>query len=491
MNSDRKTKEAIEAISQRFDKDAAGFCKVFTKVFVENDGKPQKLYPKQVEFMNLLKPEENIVTVVKCRQSGFSTGIQGKAVHRAYFGKVPEILITSVGQNQSMRVLRKIKEYFKSMPEFMQTGFKKETETQIQLMNGVNIYSLPANPDACRGFTGDVFMDEYGVQNRKDSEELWEAIMPCIVKGYNLVTVSTPKGKNNMFYDLINPRKDPETGKLKGPQAKRVISVPWWEVPHIAEKIEDIRNSMHPRQFLQEFECVFLDDDETTLFTHDFMMDHVVDQRENGLAHFSIDFLNEYNDDIPSDMFDNEFKDMYAKGIYIGWDVAITGDGSIITVFGVTKDDTWELITFKKFERNTDITVQVNFVNKLYQYFKPRRLTFDATAGLGLAVHTLLKERGIPNNILNPFKFTTATKGQEYSEMRSKMEKGGFKIYDIDECVKEFTTLGYNPITGRIAAIGSHRKNHDDWPSSMLCAYAGRYKGGNDQGFHLIRVRSY
>lgn len=475
----------IEKITERFYNDAAGFCYAFTNVFKEQNGDKQKLYPKQIEFMNLLKPSDNISVVVKCRQSGFSTGIQGKALHRAYFGKVPEILITSASMNQSQRVLRKIKDFFESMPEFMRVEFEKYTESQIKLPNGTTIYSLPANADTCRGFTGDVFLDEYGVQSRKDGDELWEALLPCITKGYSLVAVSTPKGKENMFYDLVNPKRDPETNEIIGPRSKRIISVPWWEVPHVAKVIDDFKQSMHPKQFRQEFECEFVDDSEFSIFPYEFLMDNVVDHRKEPIQLIDTSYLHEFGDVLSSDQVMGELREKYKNGIYIGWDVAIADDGSIITVFGVDEDEVWNLIAFKKFPRNTDITLQVRIANIMAQYFCARRLSFDATGGLGLAVETLLKE-GPNRHILNPVKFTTALKAQEYSEMRSKMEKGGFRIPKIEECIKEFTLLGHNPVTGRIAAIGSHRTAHDDWPSSFLCAFAGRRKIAANSGFSFI-----
>lgn len=477
------SKDVIEKLTERYYNDAAGFCVDFTKVFVEVDGQEQRLYPKQIEFMNLIKPEENIIAVVKCRQSGFSTGIQGKALHKAYFGKVPEILITSASERLSQRVLEKVKTFFYSMPEFMRVDFVYETKQELKLPNGTTIYSLPANPNTCRGFTGDVFLDEYGVQSRKDGDELWEALLPCISKGYTLTTVSTPKGKDNMFYDLINPKIDAETGKIIGPRAKKVIRVPWWEVPHIAAVADDIKSGMHPKQFEQEYECKFVDDNEYSLFPMEFMMNKVVETSADEII--NCDHITEYDVMLSSDNTRRDLKEKYPRGVYMGWDIAISDDGSICTVFGVDAKDVWHLIGFKKFPKNTDLTDQVDHVAKMAQYFCAKKLTFDATGGLGMAAENLLKKSPV-KNICVGFKFTPSSKTQEYSELRGKMEKDGFSMPKIDECLKEFSQLGHNPVTGRIAAVGSHRTSHDDWPSSFLCAYAGRYRGVVTPGFTLV-----
>jgi phage FluMu gp28-like protein len=481
------TDNPIAKIADRFESDAAGFCYAFTNIFVERDGTKQKLYPKQIEFMNKLKKEDQINVVVKCRQSGFSTGIQGKAVHRAYFGKVPEILITSAGQNQSMRVLKKIKGFYESMPDFMRPEFEKYTDTQITLANKTSILSLPANPDTCRGFTGDVFLDEYGVQSRREGDELWEALLPCTAKGYVMTAVSTPKGRNNMFYDLVNPKKDPETGEAIGPQADRIIKVHWQDVPHIAAVIAKFQKSMHPKQFRQEFECEFLDSAESALFSYDFLLDHVVDARENGLRLIDIGQVDFYGDSdvMPEDKIRRDLKGLYPNGIIMGWDIAITDDGSICVVFGIDEKDCWNLIAYKKFPKNTDLSTQVPYVSRLAHFVGAKRLGFDATGGLGLAAWDLLKKTNA-RNILHPVKFSTQFKMQEYSAMRSKMALEGFKTPDIQEMMDEFVNLNYNPITGRIGSTGNHRQNHDDWPSAFVCAYSARKRGIMQSGFTYI-----
>ncbi len=53
------------------------------------------------------------------------------------------------------------------------------------------------------------------------------------------------------------------------------------------------------------------------------------------------------------------------------------------------------------------------------------------------------------------------------------------------EMIKQFMNLNYNPVTGRIAAAGSWRNNHDDIPSAILCAHACRAKR-NNSGFSII-----
>jgi len=72
---------------------------------------------------------------------------------------------------------------------------------EVILPHGNSILALPANPDTARGFSRNVFLDEFAIH--KDSKEIWGALFPVISKGWNIRVTSTPKGKNNKFYELM------------------------------------------------------------------------------------------------------------------------------------------------------------------------------------------------------------------------------------------------------------------------------------------------
>ncbi|MDX9785457.1 MAG: terminase family protein [Desulfobacterales bacterium] len=67
--------------------------------------------------------------------------------------------------------------------------------------NGSKITALPANPDTARGFSANVFLDEFAFH--QDSRKIWTALFPVISAGWKLRVVSTPNGKDNKFYDLM------------------------------------------------------------------------------------------------------------------------------------------------------------------------------------------------------------------------------------------------------------------------------------------------
>jgi len=474
-----KEKDILTKLNDRFSHDAAGFVKAFTKCFYEPDGTEQTLYSKQIQFLNLLKKTDNVVAVVKSRQIGISTAIQAKSLHKAYFGQTPELLIVSRSQKQSVRVLNKIKYFISTMPEFMRPELVKDTEEQIKFSNGSVVYSLPTNPDSCRGFTGDVFLDEYGTFGRKEGDEIWEAIYPCISKGYSIITASSPKGKNNMFYDLCNPKKD-DHGDIIGARAKQIIRIHWSDVPHIAAVIDDLRLGMHPRQFLQEYECQFLDDISDSMFPYDFIMEKMIDDT---LELIDLKFISEMNEDnVPDNGFKDEMKFRYPKGIYIGYDPAITIDGSMVTVFGIRSDEVWEMIAMKQFAKNTELQLQTAYVSLIAQVFGAKKVGFDTTGGLGLAVGQMLNKTKIRDRVF-PVLFTNASKLQMYSNLRLMIEKEQISAPNVDQIISEFVNLSVNTVTNKIAAAGS---GHDDIPSSFICAVAAKNNTTMLSRFYLI-----
>lgn len=413
--------------------------------------------------------------------SGFTTSIKAKAIHGAFFGKVPNFLIASASQLQATKVLREIKEAFRSMPEAIMPEFEKDTETELHLSSGPKLVSLPANPQTVRGFSGSVALDEFGVLNRKDSEALYEALLPTLVKGYNMVVVSTPKGKDNLFHDLCNPKMD-DDGNVVGIRSDKIIRVHWMDVPHVKKAVleMDLQNKMTKKSFLQEFCCEFVDDEDNSLFDADLIQGRFVDKGLQFVDAFSIEFIQ--GDVCPEKLVRNDIRAQY-DSIFIGFDPAISFDGSCVSVWGV-KDNEWVQLYLRILPKGMEVSVQCEYVSRLAQFFNATRVGLDATGGMGLAFLQRLRDTKIAHLLL-PITFSSSLKTREYAEIKNKMQCHVMKSPEHHEMIKQFMSLNYNPVTGRIAAAGSWRNNHDDIPSAILCAHACRSKR-NNSGFTII-----
>ncbi|MBN1489384.1 MAG: terminase family protein [Phycisphaerae bacterium] len=121
---------------------------------------------------------------------------------------------------------------------------------EIRLPGDIRIIGLPANPQTVRGFTGDVFLDEFAMH--QDDREIWAAVFPTILRGDGELDVaSTPKGVGNLF------------ASLRGNDRFRHSVVTLYDA--VAQGLEldpeEIRLSMNDETlFRQEFLCEFLDE---------------------------------------------------------------------------------------------------------------------------------------------------------------------------------------------------------------------------------------
>lgn len=94
----------------------------------------------------------------------------------------------------------------KSPPEFAASDFRAEggatyKALEVRFPSGSRITALPANPDTARGYSANVFLDEFAFH--KDSREIWKALFPVVSKaGLRLRITSTPNGKDNKFFEL-------------------------------------------------------------------------------------------------------------------------------------------------------------------------------------------------------------------------------------------------------------------------------------------------
>lgn len=146
------------------------------------------------------------------RQVGKSTATAEEAVRDAITNVVPQDWIClSAGERQSGEWLSKAKQWAECYGIWAQgTPYEDLTKytdnaSEIIFGRGSRIIALPANPKTARGYSANLVLDEFAWHERPD--EIYAAIYPSIsnpLKGLKKVrVVSTPNGRNNMFYRLF------------------------------------------------------------------------------------------------------------------------------------------------------------------------------------------------------------------------------------------------------------------------------------------------
>jgi len=123
---------------------------------------------------------------------------------------------------------------------------------EVTLPNGSRITALPANPDTARGFSANVFLDEFAFH--QDSRKIWQALFPVISRpGLKLRITSTPNGKGNKFHEIMTS-SDAQWSRHQVDIYQAVADGLPRDVAQLEEAIND------PDAWATEFELQWLDE---------------------------------------------------------------------------------------------------------------------------------------------------------------------------------------------------------------------------------------
>lgn len=182
----------------------------------------------------------------------------------------------------------------------------RTTAFEVVLPGGSRITALPANPDTARGFSANVFLDEFAFHAK--SREIWKALFPVISAGWKLRITSTPNGKGNVFYDLITST-DPTW-------SRHIIDIYRAVADGLKRDVAQLRAALNDEDaWAQEFELKFLD------------------EALNWLSYELINAAEHEHAGIPS---------LYGGGpAYLGVDIAARRDLFVIWVWELVGDILW------------------------------------------------------------------------------------------------------------------------------------------------------
>ncbi len=118
-------------------------------------------------------------------------------------------LVLSRGDRQAREAMRAgIQTHAKAYGLVIEESeYELEIEGQRYLANewdaggGNRVTALPANPDTARGYSRNVYLDEFAIH--QSSREIWGALFPSITHGWKIRITSTPRGKSGKFYELM------------------------------------------------------------------------------------------------------------------------------------------------------------------------------------------------------------------------------------------------------------------------------------------------
>lgn len=378
---------------------------------------------------------------VHVHNSGFSTGVVARAGFEGYFNKCPEIPIISASRTQAEKVLDRIKKAFKSMPPELQPNFKTENKSMLEFQHGVKIYSLSSNPDTARGFTGNVYLDEFAMQGLRIGEELYSAVYPTITKGGRIVIVSTPKGKRNKYYNLVHAED-----KVDSKSKKKIYTIRWQDIPFIKNAVENegLFDNLTQKEIDQEYNIVYFDETEESFYTEEFIALKFRD-REGEIHTFrtyeDMGLYNIYQDSSNMDLplpkhlklkNSDDFKHLLDKyDEFSGaWDVAITRDDSIVVVMGRYRNNHNKYDIVARFPKlkdfSADSIMQARYVKRIISFFDCKHFGIDVN-GLGRGAGEFIASDVEFEDIIVKFVNKGNEKIHSYIKVKQRIEEGNLK----------------------------------------------------------------
>lgn len=176
------------------------------------------LYPFQENVVKLF-PDHKKIIVNKSRQIGLSTLIGMYVAWTMIFNENKNIVVIATKRDTAKEIVDKVKLIYYNLPLFLSKR-KNDKELaptdnayEFKLKNGSKIKAFSASPDATRSQAASiVIFDEMAFTPK--CEAIYTALLPVIDAGGQMISLSTPNGTNNLFYELWQGAETGENGFL-------------------------------------------------------------------------------------------------------------------------------------------------------------------------------------------------------------------------------------------------------------------------------------
>ena len=217
---------------------------------------PFRFWPGQRELAKALCGEEREIIADKSRQIGITWVVLAWFLWRAMFLYGIEERITSVGQEEASKALRRVKFMIDNLPEWCRPPLEVANTTTIKFeVTGSWITALPATINAGRGDTlNDILCDEMAFQIY--AKEIMRSAGPSLEKRHGKrIGVSTANGSGNYFqqeYVAAQQGKNGWTPFFFGWKADPTRTQGWYD-RMMAENGPEYMHENYPETWQQSF----------------------------------------------------------------------------------------------------------------------------------------------------------------------------------------------------------------------------------------------
>jgi phage FluMu gp28-like protein len=184
-------------------------------------------------------------------------------------------IYVSINQDEAQEKIRYAKRAIEALTPAVQPQLTRDSLSEIQLANGARLISLAARPPRGKARMN-VYLDEYA--HVRDDRPIYTGALPVISKGRGRLRIgSSPLGASGVFWEVYSQKLRPYPGY-------RRKATPWWLVqafcidvaqakelaPTLStaqrverfgnERIQAIHANLPEEDFVQEYECGFVDE---------------------------------------------------------------------------------------------------------------------------------------------------------------------------------------------------------------------------------------
>jgi phage FluMu gp28-like protein len=303
---------------------------------------------------------------------------------------------------------------------------------EVTLPHGTKITALPANPDTARGFSANVFLDEFAIH--KDSKAIWGALFPVISANWKIRVTSTPKGKGNKFYELMTAKDDI--------WSKHAVDIYQAVREGLPRDVEMLRKGLGDDDlWAQEFELKWLDE---------------------ASAWLSYDLINSCEDSSAGR------PELYeGNPCFVGRDIGRRNDLHVITVLEQIGDVLWERERIEQ-KRATFAEMDRTFDDVMKRYRVARACVDQTGMGEKVVEDAIGKHGSRVEGVLftGPSKLIMATSGKEaFENRRLRIEEGNDKYRSDLHKLRKVTSA-----TGAPRFVAERDDDHADRTWALFLA---------------------
>ncbi len=317
----------------------------------------------------------------------------------------------------------------------------------LGMANGCRIHSMSSNPDAQAGKRGDRVLDEFALH--PDPRKLWSIAYPGITWGGQMEIISTHRGSNNLFNQLIQEVRN--NGNPKGISLHRVTlqdALDQGFLRKLKAKLpkDDPRQEMDEAAYFDYIRAGCVDEES-------FLQEYMCEPSDDASAFISYDLIDGCS--MPAnEVWETELDP--GKEYYAGMDIGRKHD---LTVFYLVEKDGVRRITRRIIElKNTPFHEQAAMLDRYAVLPHVRRVCIDATGiGAQLAEDARMRHGGK----IEPVTFTAASKEDMAVTLRRCMEDEALRmpalpalVADLRKIRKTTTSAGNVRYEGERGADG-------------------------------------